>query len=98
MAYQTGRSLLTPVAILEAMAQGVPTVATDVGGVAEIVRHEQDGWIVCSGGDAALTEAILQMWHNPHKRLAMGASGRARIEARFSPKANPCGLDRGVRG
>jgi len=47
--------------VIEAMACGVPVVATDVGGVAEVV-DDQSGIIIPPGDSAALTEALLQAY------------------------------------
>jgi glycosyltransferase involved in cell wall biosynthesis len=50
-----------PCVVIEAMACGVPVVATDVGGVAEVV-DDQSGIIIPPGDSAALTEALLQAY------------------------------------
>jgi glycosyltransferase involved in cell wall biosynthesis len=48
----------TPVALIEAMAAGVPVVATAVGGVPDVVRQAETGWLVPSGDAPALAAAI----------------------------------------
>lgn len=48
----------TPVALIEAMAAGVPVVATAVGGVPDVVRHGETGWLAPSGDADALAEAV----------------------------------------
>jgi glycosyltransferase involved in cell wall biosynthesis len=48
----------TPVALIEAMAAGVPVVATAVGGVPDVVRHDETGWLVPSSDANALAETI----------------------------------------
>lgn len=55
------RTEILPLAILEAMAAGIPVVATDVGGVAEIVRDEDTGLLVPPEDPGALTAALLRL-------------------------------------
>lgn len=55
------RTEILPLAILEAMATGVPVVATDVGGVRDIVRHEETGLLVAPEDPPALAAALERM-------------------------------------
>lgn len=71
-------------AILEAMAAGLPVVATDVGGNAEAVVHGETGLIVPPQNPLALGEAILYLAQHPEIRERMGAAGRLRVQTRFS--------------
>lgn len=70
--------------ILEAMATGLPVIATDVGGNAELVTSGQTGSIVPAANPEALAEAILSMAQDPGAANRMGAAGRADVERRFS--------------
>jgi glycosyltransferase involved in cell wall biosynthesis len=63
----------TPVALIEAMAAGVPVVATAVGGVPDVVRTAETGWLVPSGDALALTEGV-------KLALANGGSVAARAQ------------------
>lgn len=65
-----------PNAILEALACGVPVVATDVGGNAEIVRDGEDGLLVPFGDAAALRHALRTALGKPWDREAISAHGR----------------------
>jgi glycosyltransferase involved in cell wall biosynthesis len=76
-----------PVAILEAMRAGVPVIATDVGGNAEAVLHEQSGLIVPFGDQAALTNAIRRLALDPELRISLGAEARRQYELRFTADA-----------
>lgn len=74
----------TSMALLEAMAAGVPVAVTRVGGNPEIVLDGETGWVVPSGSVAHLTAAILEAVRDETKRMAMGLAGRRRFEARFT--------------
>lgn len=71
-------------ALLEAMAAGLPVVATDVGGNAEVVVEGETGLLVPPRDPAALGQAILVMLKDPERARAMGAAGRARALEHFS--------------
>jgi len=73
-----------PNASLEAMAAGLPVIATDVGGMAEQVVDGVTGRLVPRGDTAQLADAIVELAHDPDKCVQWGAAGRARVEARFS--------------
>lgn len=68
-----------PLALLQAMACGLPAVATAVGGVPEVVRHGVDG-LLCDVGDVAgLAGGLQAMAQDTARRARMGASARERI-------------------
>jgi len=70
--------------ILEAMAAGVPVIATDIGGNPEIVEHNVTGLLVPVRDSAALAQAMNRMFDEPGTRAAFGAAGRRRIATSFS--------------
>jgi glycosyltransferase involved in cell wall biosynthesis len=72
------------IAALEAMAAGLPVVATAVGGVPELVSDGNTGFLVPRGDVAALAARLRVLLLDPERRLAMGAAGRARARAEFS--------------
>jgi glycosyltransferase involved in cell wall biosynthesis len=76
-----------PNVVLEAMAAGLPVVATDVGGLAEVVKHGETGWLVAPKDVVGLAEAISQLLANDTMRAAFGQAGRRRVERRFSVAA-----------
>jgi glycosyltransferase involved in cell wall biosynthesis len=67
-----------PLAIIEAMAAGLPVVATRVGGVPEIVEHGRTGLIVSPQNKRDLADALRTLTNDPNRRRDMGAAGRAR--------------------
>ncbi len=88
--------------ILEAMASGLPVVATAVGGNADLVEDGVSGRIVPAGDVPALAQALITFAGDEAARRAAGAAGRARVEAHFSLAAMVAAYERvyglGVRG
>ena len=68
-----------PNALLEAMAALVPVVASDVGGVGELVRHEENGLLVPPGSPSTLADAIRSLLLNPEKAKYMATMAYDRI-------------------
>lgn len=79
-----------PLALLEARAAGLPSVATDVGGAREIIRDGEDGWVVPTEDPASLAAALLDLADDPARRAEWGARARRRA-------AGEHGLDEMVR-
>jgi glycosyltransferase involved in cell wall biosynthesis len=73
-----------PGAVLEAMAVGLPVVATAVGGTPEVVVDGQTGVLVPPRDAAAFAAAILHLLEDPEQARAMGARARVRATERFS--------------
>ena len=73
-----------PNASLEAMAAGLPVVATNAGGMSEQVQDGVTGRLVGREHEAALAEALLELAHDPSRRGSMGDAGRDRARNRFS--------------
>jgi glycosyltransferase involved in cell wall biosynthesis len=74
----SSRSEGFPVSILEAMAAGLPAVATDVGGVAEAVEDGETGFLVPPADSEALARALERLVSDADLRRRLGAAGRAR--------------------
>lgn len=70
--------------ILEAMASGLPVIATDVGGNGELVQPGRTGTLVPHGDEVAMAEAIADWLRDPVAALGQGLAGRARAEQTFS--------------
>jgi len=73
--------------LLEAMACGLPTVATRVGGNPEVVADTQSGLLVPPQSPAQLAQAILQLRRNPQRARQMGEAGRRRVETVFDVRS-----------
>ena len=79
----SSRSEGLPLSILEAMAAGLPVVATNVGGVPELVVQEETGFLVPPGDPQALAVALERLLGDSTLRRRLGAAGRLRAEERF---------------
>jgi glycosyltransferase involved in cell wall biosynthesis len=75
-----------PLSVIEAMASGKPVVATEVGGLSEIVVQDQTGYLVEPGNPAALADRLVTLLENRDLRNRMGRAGRAIVEDRYSLK------------
>ncbi len=73
-----------PGVILEAGAQALPTVAYDVGGVAEAVRDGETGRLIASGDEEGFAHAVSALLADPTQRRGMGAQARAFIQSDYS--------------
>jgi glycosyltransferase involved in cell wall biosynthesis len=73
--------------IMEAMAVGLPLVATEVGGTPELVVDGREGWLVKPRDVGTATKRLADLAADPARRLLMGQAGHARIAGEF-------GLDR----
>jgi glycosyltransferase involved in cell wall biosynthesis len=73
-------------ALIEAMAAGKPVVGTNVGGIPEIIEDGVTGLLVAPGSPDELAGAITKILQNPDLARHMGAAGRERAKAHFSPE------------
>jgi glycosyltransferase involved in cell wall biosynthesis len=80
---QPGWSESFPYSILEAMGMGMPTVATDVGGVGEAVEDQVTGRLVPRQDPGATARAIVDLLADPQRAETLGEAARARMMSRF---------------
>jgi len=73
-----------PNVVLEAFAVGVPVVATAVGGVPELVRDGENGWLVPRADAAGLASALAAALADPGERARRGAAGQALVAAHYT--------------
>lgn len=78
----------TAFVVLEAMASGLPVIATAVGGLSEEVEDGVTGLLVPPGNPSAIVAAVRSLIADPVRRAAMGAAGRARVESYFNAESN----------
>jgi len=71
-------------ALIEAMACGLPCVATRVGGNAEAIEEGENGYLVKREDVDASAERILRLLHNPAEAMRMGVAGRKIVERKFT--------------
>jgi sugar transferase (PEP-CTERM/EpsH1 system associated) len=73
--------------ILEAMASGLPVIATGVGGNADLVLAGQTGQIIAAGDPLAMAHQLVHLACDPQRARQMGLAGRQRAQANFSMQA-----------
>jgi sugar transferase (PEP-CTERM/EpsH1 system associated) len=72
------------IALLEAMASGLPAVATDVGGNREVILDGRTGHLTPAGSAEALADAIVRIASDPDAMERMGRASRRRVEEEFN--------------
>lgn len=76
-----------PGTLLEAIAAGSPVVATSVGGIPEIVRHDEEGLLVPPANPPAMAAAIAALLDNPAHAARLGENARRRALAEYAPQS-----------
>ena len=74
-----------PNVVLEAMSLGLPIVATDVGGVGDMLVNGESGLLIPAGDAHAIADAVFQLFADPDKSRALGRSANNAVQ-RFSPE------------
>ncbi len=70
--------------ILDAMAARLPVVASQAGGIPEVVVHGETGWLVPPASPTELAGALITLLEDPRRRAQFGEAGRARVQSVFS--------------
>lgn len=84
-----------PVALLEAMAMRVPTVATNAGGIGEVITHDREGLLFPVDADAATISAgCVSVLLDDHRRAACGDRARQRVLDQFSIEKMTAGVEK----
>jgi glycosyltransferase involved in cell wall biosynthesis len=74
-----------PVAILEAMAMGIPIVATSVAGIPELIEDSKNGFLIQPGDCSALADRIIQLSQDPNLCQTMAEANIAKIKKGYHP-------------
>ena len=89
MLVQPSRADNLPLAILEAMAAGLPVVGARVGGIPELVADGETGFVVDAESPPALAEALERWPANPELRRELGRRGRSAWPSTSRPRRRP---------
>lgn len=81
-----------PMSVLEAMAYGKPVIASNIGGIPELVVHGETGLLFEPGIKDMLHSQVLTLMNDAHMRRQYGAAGRKRVERHFSLERHNNGL------
>jgi glycosyltransferase involved in cell wall biosynthesis len=77
-----------PVALMEAMASGIPVVATGISGIPELVRHGDTGWLVPPEHPIALADALSQIYNDPGEAQRRAQAGKKWVLTEFDLVSN----------
>ena len=83
---------------IEGLACGLPVVASDTGGIPEIVDEGRTGLLVSQGDSDALAAAIHRLYDDPGLRARMGRDARRAALERFAPERTTAGFPRSLSG
>jgi glycosyltransferase involved in cell wall biosynthesis len=86
-----------PVVLMEAMATGLPVVASRLSGIPELVTDEVDGLLVAPRDDASLADALARLAADPGLRARLGTAGRERVRRDFDVDRNAAALAARIR-
>jgi glycosyltransferase involved in cell wall biosynthesis len=81
-----------PNVILEAMASGVPIIASSAGAVAEVVRHRDTGFLIPPDDPFMMADAIEELSDDINLRVAIVRNARVEVERRFDLRVNAASL------
>ncbi len=77
-----------PVALMEAMASGLPVVATDISGVPELIREGETGWLVPPESPQALADVLTEIYTHPQETARRAHAGRQWVLQEFTLASN----------
>jgi len=78
-----GKGEASPVAVIEAMACGIPVISTIIGGTANMISDKVNGFLVPKADEMALSKAIIRLARDPQLRKKLGKAARQRAEEFF---------------
>ena len=75
-----------PMSVLESLALARPVIGSQIGGIPELIRDGNDGYLVPPGDAEALADRMQTLFDDPHEAATMGLAGRHKIETEFNPQ------------
>lgn len=87
-----------PLGVLEAMSLAKPVVASNVGGIPEMLRHDREGLLVPPADPQALALALQRLLAEPSRARAQGVAGRNRVAKYFDPEFQISAIIEQLRG
>ena len=77
-----------PLTILEGMAYGLATIASDIGGISGVITHEFDGFLIKPGNVDELTNVLVKIINDKEERISTGQNARGTILEKYSKEKN----------
>lgn len=77
-----------PVALMEAMALGIPCVSTTIAAIPELIKNGENGLLVSPANPSALGHALAKLAQDPQLRLRFGRAARATVESEYNLSIN----------
>lgn len=74
--------------IMEAFSRGKPVIATNIGGIPEVVSQARDGLLIPPGQPEALAQAMRWLWERPQDAAEMGRNGRDKVARQYSAEVH----------
>ncbi|MBC8184193.1 glycosyltransferase family 4 protein [candidate division KSB1 bacterium] len=78
----------SPLVIYESFSMGKPVIGSDIGGISELINHNDNGLLVKPGGVEGLRNGILHLLENPKLVKKFGKHARKKAEAEFDPQVH----------
>lgn len=75
-----------PIALLEAMALGIPSISTDINAIPETIKHLETGWLIEAGDSEALAQAIVELKNDEELREKLGKNGHEFVIVNFDER------------
>jgi colanic acid/amylovoran biosynthesis glycosyltransferase len=94
---RSGKQEGIPVTLMEAMASGIPVVASRLGGIPELISDEQTGLLVAPGDPAGLADALGRLQASPELRRRLAEAGRERVLRDFELRSNAAEVVRQIK-
>ena len=77
-----------PMSVLEAMARGIPSIATSVGGIPQVIRDGVNGYLMPVDDESKLSGLLCTLMGSKDLRLSIGRAGRSTISGKFNVERN----------